>query len=892
MLGKTISHYRILEKLGGGGMGVVYKAEDTKLGRTVALKILPPERVADPNRKRRFVQEARAASALNHPNIITIYDIDEAEGVHYIAMECVEGKTLDRLIARHGLRVNEALKYAVQMAAALAKAHAAGIVHRDLKPTNVMVTDDGLVKVLDFGLAKLTEAAPTGDAETAVTLEPTTEEGTIVGTVGYMSPEQAEGKAVDARSDIFSFGSVLYEMLTGQRAFQGETKVSTIAAILREEPKPLSQVVEGLPREVERIVKRCLRKDPAHRVQHMDDLNVALEELKEESSSGELADNAAVGAGLARPREGKALPYKFAALAAIVVIAIGLAVAGSFWFRGSRATPEAPLTTVPLTSYPGYENYPSFSPDGTQVAFQWCTEGPAANCDIYIKRIGGEPPFRLTTEPAEDFSPAWSPDGQFIAFLRKVSATRMALMLIPQPGVQERLLGEADMASGWRPGPYLAWTPDSKWLALPWREVNKPDEGLFLFNVETRETRRLTSVGDAPAFSPDGRTLAFNRGSYPHVICLLRLTRDYRPEGEPEQVAPAAESYDRNLGTAWSPDGRDIVFSSGDWANTGLWRVAAAAGAKPRRLAFASEGASATAVSRQGNRLAYVVSRSDANIWRVDLHSPGQNPGIPARLIASTRKESGPAYSPDGKRIAFMSDRSGDLEIWVCASDGSNPVQLTALGGAQPFAPKWSPDGQNIAFAATRAGNIDLYVVSANGGPPRRMTDHPRADKWPSWSRDGQALYFCSNRSGSSEIWKMPATGGEAVQITRHGGDADVPQESPDGRFVYYEKGYPSQCSVWRVPAAGGEEVKVLDSIHSYGAWTVGEQGIYFFKSPDGQGHSDICLYKFATGATTKILTIERNVYYRIAVSPDERTILYGQFDQEGSDLMLVENFQ
>jgi predicted Ser/Thr protein kinase len=319
MVGKTVSHYRILEKLGGGGMGVVYKAEDTKLGRMVALKVLPPERVADPSRRRRFIQEARAASALNHPNIITIYDIDEADGVHFIAMEYVQGKTLDRLIARHGLRVSEALKYAVQMAAALAKAHSAGIVHRDLKPTNVMVTDDGLVKVLDFGLAKLTEAAPTSEAETVATVGPATEEGTIVGTVGYMSPEQAEGKSVDARSDIFSFGSVLYEMLTGQRAFQGETKASTIAAILREEPKPLSQVAEGLPHEVERLVKRCLRKDREHRFQTMADLKVALEELKEESDSGELAE--AVGAGLARPREARAFPYKRAVLAAIVVLA-------------------------------------------------------------------------------------------------------------------------------------------------------------------------------------------------------------------------------------------------------------------------------------------------------------------------------------------------------------------------------------------------------------------------------------------------------------------------------------------------------------------------------------------------------------------------------------------
>jgi serine/threonine protein kinase len=322
MVGRTVGHYRILEKLGSGGMGVVYKAEDTKLPRFVALKFLvgahgmrPGEGerrspLHDPVALERFKREARAASVLNHPNICTIHDIDEAEGVHYIAMEHVEGKTLDRLIARHGLRVNEALKYAVQMAAALAKAHSAGIVHRDLKPTNVMVTDDGLVKVLDFGLAKLTEAAPTGDAETAVRLEPTTEEGTIVGTVGYMSPEQAEGKPVDARSDIFSFGSVLYEMLSGQRAFQGESKASTIAAILREEPKPLSQIVEGLPREVERVIKRCLRKDPAHRFQHMDDLKVALEELKEESDSGELAGAAAVGAGLARPREGRALPLQ------------------------------------------------------------------------------------------------------------------------------------------------------------------------------------------------------------------------------------------------------------------------------------------------------------------------------------------------------------------------------------------------------------------------------------------------------------------------------------------------------------------------------------------------------------------------------------------------------
>jgi serine/threonine-protein kinase len=350
MVGKTVSHYRIIEKLGGGGMGVVYKAEDTRLKRTIALKVLPPDRVADPNRKRRFIQEAQAASALNHPNIITIHDIDEAEGVHFIAMEYVQGKTLDRLIARHGLRVNEALKYAVQMAAALAKAHSAGIVHRDLKPTNVMATDDGLVKVLDFGLAKLTEAVPTGEAETAATAGPVTEEGTIVGTVGYMSPEQAEGKPVDARSDIFSFGSVLYEMLTGQRAFQGETKASTIAAILREEPKPLSQVAEGLPREVDRLVKRCLRKDREHRFQTMADLKVALEELKEESDSGELAEAPAAGAVLVPAPAGRprgALLRRWVLLLACAAAVLAIA-AGLYLLRGHPATDS--VAVLPFAS--------------------------------------------------------------------------------------------------------------------------------------------------------------------------------------------------------------------------------------------------------------------------------------------------------------------------------------------------------------------------------------------------------------------------------------------------------------------------------------------------------------------------------------------------------------
>ncbi len=296
MVGRTIAHYEILEKLGEGGMGVVYKARDAHLDRFVAIKVLPPEKVADAERKRRFVHEAKSASALNHPNIITIYDIASDNGIDFIAMEYVPGKALNQLISRKGLSLGEALRYGVQIADALAAAHSAGIIHRDLKPGNVMVSGaperSGFVKVLDFGLAKLTDKVEASEREFTETMRqddaPGTGEGTIVGTASYMSPEQAEGKKIDGRSDIFSFGALLYEMVTGRRAFHGDSKLSTLSAILREEPKPASQVVEGLPRELERIIARCLRKSPERRFQAMPDLKVALEELKEESDSGTL----------------------------------------------------------------------------------------------------------------------------------------------------------------------------------------------------------------------------------------------------------------------------------------------------------------------------------------------------------------------------------------------------------------------------------------------------------------------------------------------------------------------------------------------------------------------------------------------------------------------------
>src|SRR5262249_21707670 len=355
--GQQLGSYQILSLLGVGGMGVVYKGHDVRLNRSVAIKVLPRDKMSDPERKRRFVQEAKAASALNHPNIITIYDIGNESGIDFMVMEYVGGKTLDQRIPRRGMKLNEALKLAIQIADALARAHSAGIIHRDLKPSNVMVTDEGLAKVLDFGLAKLTEISESGEEGTR-TLQSQTEEGMIIGTLSYMSPEQAEGEKVDARPDIFSFGAVLYETVTGQKAFEGDSKLSTPAAIAKQDPKAINQLVPDTPPSLEKIINRCLRKDPGWRFRHMDDLKVELAELKEELAASKL--------------RGPPLTIRSAwrrwIWAGVTLVVAATAVAVWLFLGGGRKPAGTPMV-VPITGYEGLEVYRRFSTYGHKDSF-------------------------------------------------------------------------------------------------------------------------------------------------------------------------------------------------------------------------------------------------------------------------------------------------------------------------------------------------------------------------------------------------------------------------------------------------------------------------------------------------------------------------------------------
>jgi eukaryotic-like serine/threonine-protein kinase len=902
MVGKVLAQYQICEKLGEGGMGVVWKARDTHLDRFVALKTLPPETLADPERKRRSVQEAKAASALNHPNIVHIYDVAEADGVQFISMEYVPGKTLDQLIGRKGLRLNEALKYAIQIADALAKAHSAGIIHRDLKPSNIIVSENGHVKVLDFGVAKLTESTRDGLEQTATMKQPDgprTEEGAIVGTVAYMSPEQAEGKKVDARSDIFSFGSMLYEMVTGRQAFHGDSKMSTLSAILKDEPKPVSAVAADVPRDLEKIVSRCLRKDPDRRYQTMADLKVALQELKEESESGKLTSIAAPVA--LRPRKSRRI-WTLAGTAALLLLAIG----GLGWVyvqtsNTKQAHQASRPTVVPLTTYTGYVHSPTFSPDGERVAFVW--SGPEEGAEhIYVKIIGENEPQRLTKSAAEESGPAWSPDGRWLAFLRSLPGEGRGVFLVPAIGGPERKVAEVYASTELGLSrPRVSWHPGGKWVAVSDRNSPVDAPAVFLLSTETGEKRRLTSPpadaeGDGEfAISPDGNRIVFSRSYAGNVqeLYLLELGADLSPKTPPTRIT----WFNRYSGSpAWMPDGHSILFASGSSHNLTLWRmdvppVQGDGLGKPEQVAFGREGSIEPAVSRQG-RIAYRQFMFDSDIWRLELRRGKNGPeavGPPKRLISSTRLDHTARYSPDGKRIAFASDRSGTDEIWVSENDGSNAVQLTSFGGPYTADPVWSADGKWILFYS----GADLYRMSAEGGRASRLTSlghhAPHGATATGWQDNG--LYSAPDRAGVLQVWrKAAAKGGQPLQITRNGGE--FAYESPDRQLIYYLKPTtpdPESGSLWQMPVNGGEERKLLDTV-SDSCFDFAKDGIYFIAN---QRRPQVQFLSFVTDRISTIATLPAGeLAWGFSVSPDGRGLLYSQFVPLRANLMLVEGLR
>jgi Tol biopolymer transport system component/DNA-binding winged helix-turn-helix (wHTH) protein len=577
-------------------------------------------------------------------------------------------------------------------------------------------------------------------------------------------------------------------------------------------------------------------------------------------------------------------PWIGTALVTLALISVVLAL-----YPSATTTPPV-WRAIPLTTYPGIEFNPAVSPDNRSVAFTWNGEGQD-NFDIYVQPIGQGRPQRLTVDRAQDTSPAWSPKGDKIAFLRRIDNDRNQVVLIPAFGGPEQILAETlsgvtggAIASDLRMN--LTWTPDGNWVVAHDRETRQSPESLFLFSVSTGEKRLLiqTPAGyhdENTAFSPAGDAVAFSRHSAKALseLYLLGLSRDFRPSGSAIRLTNEGGQVTHPV---WAKGGSRIFYRLG----SNLRAVDVRSSGQPQVVMLEERGG--IAELSLGRDLIYSQTAYDANIWRAEIPPRGSPPAVPHSLISSTRADNSAQYSRDGRTIAFRSSRSGSDEIWISNGDGSNPIQVTSFGPRVMF-PNWSPDGLRLVFHARPEGQADIFTVAAGGGSPVRVTSDPAEDTLASYSLDGRWIYFSSNRSGESEIWKMPADGGDAIRLTAGGGL--MPVESPDGKSVFYARVSERENGIWKFPVEGGKPERVTGRIAKDVAFAVGNEGIYYVTPPESPTRQLIHFLEFSTNQSRPVVVADREIGLGMSLSKDGRFLIFPQRDQAGSDLMIIRDF-